>query len=250
MQHELYKNPTVKEVDFEIRFSNLFYIEKFIPDFQLAILERFPESSLLMQQEIKIGFVDSINNQQVKQPESGSQKIWQFKSPDGYQLNISSNNLSISSVKHKTYNNPDEPIRLRDTIAFITNTFFDLIKIPVLTRVGLRYIDECPIFKLTMEDVTRFYNSYISFEKFPIEKSLGFEFRTLINFDEYFVTHTEILTQKAEPPNEYMIVLDLDAYSNNVKADELMETLDKFHQILHNEYENFITDEMRAHMRS
>jgi hypothetical protein len=44
---EVFPNPTVKTVIFQIRYPNLFYIESRIGDIQVKIMDDFPESSLL-----------------------------------------------------------------------------------------------------------------------------------------------------------------------------------------------------------
>ena len=47
---EVFSNPTVKEVAFEIRFPSLFYIERKIGDFQEKIIKEFHKSSLIYRQ--------------------------------------------------------------------------------------------------------------------------------------------------------------------------------------------------------
>jgi len=42
--NEVFPNPTVKQVIFQIRFPNLFYLESKIGEYQLKIMQRFPES--------------------------------------------------------------------------------------------------------------------------------------------------------------------------------------------------------------
>lgn len=49
---EVYPNPTVKRVIFQIRYPNLFYIEQVIGDYQRLIINQFPESELIIQQNI------------------------------------------------------------------------------------------------------------------------------------------------------------------------------------------------------
>ena len=51
---EVFQNPTVKQVIFQIRFPNLFYMESRIGDYQLKIMNDFPESSLLHRRGVLI----------------------------------------------------------------------------------------------------------------------------------------------------------------------------------------------------
>ena len=50
---EIFSNPTVKKVIFQIRFPNLFFIENKIGDFQLKIMGMFPESKLIFRRDRK-----------------------------------------------------------------------------------------------------------------------------------------------------------------------------------------------------
>jgi uncharacterized protein (TIGR04255 family) len=75
------------------------------------------------------------------------QKIWNFGSEDGVELNIHTDSLDISSTLHKTYNNKTVAIRFRDAVEFAMNSFLEVVNIPKINRIGLRYIDECPVFK-------------------------------------------------------------------------------------------------------
>jgi hypothetical protein len=48
---EVFKNPTVKQVIFQITFPNLFYIENKMGEFQQKIMNEFPESVLLYRRQ-------------------------------------------------------------------------------------------------------------------------------------------------------------------------------------------------------
>ena len=45
--HEVYPNPVAKNVNFEVRFPNLFFIEGRIGDFQVRGMKDFPQSELI-----------------------------------------------------------------------------------------------------------------------------------------------------------------------------------------------------------
>jgi hypothetical protein len=45
---EVFLNPTVEKVIFQIRFSNLFYIENKIGELQIKLMSEFPDSSIVM----------------------------------------------------------------------------------------------------------------------------------------------------------------------------------------------------------
>ena len=160
---EIFPNPTVKKVIFQIKFPNLFYIESKIGELQLKIMGEFPESRLVNRRSMV--FVDmGPNEKPVEIPENmprePSQKIWAFKSTKNVQLNVLSDSLDIASEHHKTYNNPESTEKFRDVIESVLGSFLKIVNIPIINRIGLRYIDECPMpHNKDNESFKKFYNS-------------------------------------------------------------------------------------------
>ena len=119
---EVFPNPTVKRVIFQIRFPHFFSMESLVGQYQLDILDRFPESDLLFQKQIV--FVagadpkDTALAEREKHDAEGVEKIWRFKSEFGVEMNIRSGSLDMSSTSHKTYNNLGSENRFRDLIEF------------------------------------------------------------------------------------------------------------------------------------
>jgi hypothetical protein len=67
---EVFRNPTVKQVAFEIKFPNLFFIESKIGDLQMIIMDKFPESALLFQRQIMFAVgTENIEDLQQKIPQ-------------------------------------------------------------------------------------------------------------------------------------------------------------------------------------
>lgn len=144
---EVFPNPTVREVIFQIRFPNLFYMENKIGDLQLEIMEEFPKSALLIRR--KVVFADVGAGERISEigndlDQGTGIKIWQFSSKKNFQLNVTSDSLDITSQHHKTYD-LEGGDKFRDIIRYVLDCFFQITKIPILSRIGLRYIDECPI---------------------------------------------------------------------------------------------------------
>lgn len=156
---EVFPNPTVKTVAFEAKFPNLFFLESKIGDLQIKLMDRFPDALMLYRQNIVFADIPpggKVSDSLPMNPdETNSQKVWQFRSPQSF-VNIQSNSIVIQSDFHKTYNNPSSPERFRDSIEFLMNAFLELTKIPLLTRIGLRYIDECPIQEKNNESFSRY----------------------------------------------------------------------------------------------
>ena len=87
--NEVFKNSTVKVVIFQIRFPNLFYIEKIVGDYQLRMSDVFYDTSIVLSKGLHVSLGPTPEVQNIED-ESGL-KTWQFKSNRGFQLNIQSN---------------------------------------------------------------------------------------------------------------------------------------------------------------
>ena len=241
---EIFPNPTVKQVIFQIRYPNLFYIENKIGEFQQKIMSKFPESALLFRRQILI--TDS-GSQVKEQPQSElGRKIWQFKSPLKYELNVLSDSFDISSMFHKTYNNPDAEYKFRDIIEFVLNNFLEIVGMPIINRVGLRYIDECPIPEKTNTKFKEYYNSTFPLERFNIDQAHKMEFSTEISRGAYNLRFVESLQ---EIDGKHKLILDFDGFAQNISTDKCMETTDLLHKCIIDEYERSIKGPVYSYMR-
>ena len=81
----VYPRPTVSQVVFQIRYPNLFMIEDRIGEFQSLIIDRFPESSLIVRKQLLFAdYVDKIDIETIPTDKQFARKIWNFKSEDNY----------------------------------------------------------------------------------------------------------------------------------------------------------------------
>ena len=246
---EVFSNPTVKQVLFQIRFPNLFYIESKIGEYQLKIMKRFPESSMAFRRNFLIAEFPAEVKPEIKFDENslGVKKVWTFKSTDEISLNVHSDSLDISSTTHKTYNNKNHENRFRDVIEQAVEPFIELTGIPIITRIGLRYIDECPVKSMTNEFFSQYYNSTFPKDRFPISDGTKFEFKTQTKKGEHFLSFRETLTNDKEGP-KYQ--LDFDGYSENIDSEKYLEVTDSLHDIIIKEYEASIKEPVFEYMRS
>jgi len=247
---EVYANPTVTQVIFQIRFPNLFNIASRIGDLQIKIMNRFPESKLLQSRSILIADLgpDAKLGDIPEPPETpGVQTIWQFLSPEGVKLDITTSSLSLVSTQHKTYSAPGATPRFREAIEFTVTRFLDVLQLPLLTRIGLRYIDHCPLPpSLTNAAFLDYYLTTFPLNRFPISDAIEMSFVTRIRRGEHFLRFSESLNTKSQPPK---YILDFDGYAENTKSDTFLSTTDSLHELIHTEYETFIKDPVRTHMR-
>lgn len=245
---EIFPNPTVKQVIFEIRYPNLFFLENKIGDLQQKIMGEFPKSALLFRRQIvlaDVGPQGKLEEISGKFDEMGSKKIWQFQSNKGYKLNISTNSLDITSEYHKTYNLGSGD-RFREVIKNALDNFFELTMIPTVTRIGLRYVDECPIPNKTNRTFKRYYKSVFPIERFNLAQSEEMFFRTVTTKDNLGLIYMETL---AKVQDKYKLVLDFDGFATNVSSPECLATTDKLHDLIVKEYENTIKEPVYEYMR-
>jgi uncharacterized protein (TIGR04255 family) len=246
---EIFPKPTVKKVIFQIRFPNLFFIEARIGELQMAIMDKFPESALLFRRQIvfaDIGPSAKLEELQEKVPQEQGRKVWQFKSTLGYQLNVLTDSLDITSNFHKTYNNPKSENRFCDIIEHVLKPFFTITKLPIIGRVGLRYIDECPFHEKTTKSFLLHFDSCFSTNRFSIEDSTEHQYKAVVKRGDHFIRYIETLNISSNPP---MLVLDFDGFALDVPTAECMETTNSLHELISKEYESTIKEPIYKYMR-
>lgn len=245
---EVFPNPTVNQVIFQIKFPNLFYIESKIGEFQLRIMKEFPISNLLFRKQVV--FVDLGPEAELKQVseefEDKTKKIWQFESPKKYTLNLLNNSLDITSSYHKTYNNPGAEHRFRDIIEFVLKNFFDLIQIPIINRIGLRYIDECPIQVKNNDMFRSWYNATFPLDRFNIQDAIEMDFKTVVRRGNHFLRYMESIKFIGD---ECKLILDFDGFSEDIESTNYLSVTDELHTLIVGEYERTIKGPVYDYMR-
>jgi uncharacterized protein (TIGR04255 family) len=246
MINEIFPNPTLKMVIFQIRFPNLFYMENKIGDLQLKIMEIFPKSDLLFRRQIVFAdFGPNIKVEDIPLEQETGKKIWQFKSEKNFQLNVLSDSMDITSEYHKTYNLGDGE-KFRDVIKFVLDNFFEVTQIPIINRIGLRYIDECPIPSKDNETFKSYYNSVFPLDRFSFSEVDEMDFKTVIQRGEYHLRYIESLRRIN---NEYKLILDFDGFAQDIAPKNCLRVLDKLHDMVSEEYERTIKDPVYEYMR-
>ncbi|MDD5616069.1 MAG: TIGR04255 family protein [Candidatus Methanoperedens sp.] len=185
--NEMFPNPTVKQVIFQITFPNLFYIENKIGDFQLKIMKEFPQSALLFRRQVLFADIGPESKLAEIPSDLGKEtgkKVWQFKSNKNFELHVMGNSLDITSGYHKTYN-LEGGDKFRDIIKLVLDCFLEVTKIPIINRIGLRYIDECPIPSKDNSTFKSYYNSIFPLDRFDLADAQEMAFRTVIKRDKY-----------------------------------------------------------------
>lgn len=246
--NEIFPYPTVREVVFQIRFPNLFYIENKIGELQLKIMKEFPHSALLFRRQLLFADIGpEVKDEALPSPLDAREgkKIWQFKSDKNCQLNVLTDTLDISSPYHKTYN-LEGGDKFRDIIKFVLDSFFEITSIPIINRVGLRYIDECPIPSKDNATFQSYYNSIFPIDRFNLSEAKEMDFKTLIRKGDYYLRYIESLEKIGE---EYKLILDFDGFAENIASEDCLVITDKLHEIISEEYVKTIREPVYDYMR-
>jgi len=246
---EVFINPTVKQVVFQIRYPNLFFLESKIGDFQLKIMNEFPVSSLLFRRQLlfsNLGLKENLEDPSQNNTEGVNAKIWQFRSKDDVELNVLSDSLDISSKSYKTYNNSSGDKKFRDIIKFVVDAFLEVTSVPIINRLGLRYIDECPLFEKTNDQLNKSFNTSFNLDRFDISTAENMDFLTTINRDKYKLRYAESLLKQDQ---DYKIMLDFDGIAENLESKDYITNLDNLHQIISDEFFATIKDPILDYMR-
>lgn len=249
--NEIFPNPTLKKVIFQVRYPNLFSIEDKIGEFQNKIIDKFPDSSLLLRKQITFADIGSGTDLESLVKDIGEEnknianKLWRFESENKIILNILSNSLDISSSFHVTYNKGDSD-KFRDVIKYVLDNFLSVIHLPIFNRIGLRYINECPY---SIKDVTEFksyYNSGFPYSRFNIEDAESFLLNVLIKKGEYSLRYKEYT---AQVENKDILILDYDSFSSKVSSENYLSITDDLHDIISNEFDSSIKEPLKKFMR-
>jgi len=243
---EIFSNPTVKTVIFQMNYPNLFFIEKVIGDYQVKIMELYPQSSLILRKglQITLGSTGQISSED---EDDNSSKIWQFTSEHGFKLNIQTNSLDITSTHHKTYDKSEvEGENFRDVIKFSLDHFFNSVPIPIINRIGLRYIDHCPIIKKTNAMYLKYYNTCLPLDRFSLKDASNMDFTTTVKRGDYSLTYRETAQTK---DNEFKLILDFDGVALKVKPQDYLSVTDDLHKLIEPEFDTTAKEPLREYMR-
>ena len=238
---EIFPNPTVKQVIFQIRFNPIFYLELKMGDFQMAIIKKFPESSLIVRSPIRIP-----DTQKPDEELFPSTKLWQFKSVNGDILNVEFNSVSLVSEHYKTYQ-LGEGEKFRDLIKFVTDAFIDIMKIPIIKRIGLRYIDDnCPFPSRNESEFNSYYNTATPINRFNLESITESFVTVIVKKEDCSLRYIERISQEN---GKDKFTLDFDGFSTDIDATEYLNVSDKLHTVISEEYEKTLKEPVYKIMR-
>ena len=153
--------------------------------------------------------------------------------------------MDIISQYHKTYD-LEGADKFRDIIEFVLKQFFETISIPIINRIGLRYIDECPIPSKDNSTFRSYYNTVFPLDRFNLADANEMDFKTVIKKGEYFLRYVESLIKMED---EYKLILDFDSFATNISSENCLRVTDDLHKIISEEYEETIKEPVYEDMR-
>ena len=246
----VYSRPTVSQVVFQIRYPNLFMIEDRIGKFQSFIIDKFPESSLIIIKQLLFAdYVDKIDLETIPSDKPFARKVWRFKSEENYVLGVSTNSLNISSEHHKSYNPTNNEDGFRNIIKFAVDNFFDVIPIPKIKRIGLRYIDDCPIPSKETVEFKNWYKTVLPLERFNLNDVSSMIFETKkVKKGNYFLNYRENFVPVNSEGTKYKFYMDFDSYKEDISPTNYLAILDDLHEIIHQEWVDSIKQPVKDWM--
>jgi len=246
--HEVFPNPVVKSVAFEVRFPNLFFIETRIGEFQVQIMKEFPQSELLHRRNIMLlaGSADNLQELAKQQAGETTDKVWVFKSNAGTKLEISSKNFVVSSEQHFSYKHEGEK-SFRSVIKGAIEPFIRMVAIPLALRIGLRYVNECPIFDRNTKRFNECYNSILPMSRFKLERVANMDCAVVANMEHCQFRHLESMRLT---PEGGQLVLDLDAWTENVPSENVMASTDVLYETISAGFRNTVKQPIIDYMRT
>jgi len=192
------------------------------------------------------GNPDDLQEMAKQQSGNAIEKIWQFKSGSGTRVEVSSRNLIIVAEQHYSYHEGGDK-SFRSVVEKVVTNFFKITQIPVAQRVGLRYINECPLFDRTTKTFKDCYNSILPVDKLGLENLSRAECIAVAKSGEMQIQHMEAL--RFATPTTDILVLDLDASTENVATENVLVTTDGLHDVIATEFRNVIKEPIVDFMR-
>lgn len=205
----------------------------------------FKDSALILTKEFNV----SLGPQNQPMPGIDRPKpanIWQFISPQqNVRLSVQTDSLDIASTSHKSYAMGKEE-KFRDIIQLALNPFFELVRIPVIARIGLRYIDQCPVVQKNNTSFSQYYRSAFPLDRFPIDAADSMDFRVTVRRGEYSLKYRETLKKVVD---EFVLELDFDGFALDIKPTKYLSVTDDLHTVISNEFAATANESLLEYMR-
>lgn len=120
------------------------------------------------------------------------------------------------------------------------------MNVPIFVRIGLRYIDECPIPAMNNEQFKSWYDSTFPVDRFALSDVSDMLFKTVVRRGALNLRYIEAL-KKDE--SGYKLILDFDGFAKDVPSKDFLKVADEMHALISSEYEKTIKAPVYEYMR-
>jgi uncharacterized protein (TIGR04255 family) len=124
--------------------------------------------------------------------------------------------------------------------------FLERVPMKKFSRVGIRYIDRCPLELRTNEYFKNYYNPVINIDKYNVESIQESQVLIRTKMPDYFLLFQCAIKQVED---KYYYFLDYDGYGNDIEVGKYLAVTDKLQKAIKEEYLNHITEEFKNYMR-
>lgn len=237
---EVFDKPLLKEVVLEARFPLLLRIPRDIADFQETILEKFSKANIFYDKKF---FFD------VKEgSEEISEKAWEFVNPeDKTKCQVFNHKFSIFSNEYKSWERHESKEGFLDILKFSLDNFLKVFDIKKFNRLGLRYINKTELEEKNTKWFKKYFIPLFNHDKYRIEDLSENSVRLRVKKPNS--AELTIMSGFLKQDNKDYYMLDLDAFSLNVKQEDLYKNLENLHEIILKEFHSLITEDCRKKMR-
>ena len=116
-----------------------------------------------------------------------------------------------------------------------------------MKRIGLRYIDDCPVLSKDNDEFKQWYNTSLPIDRFKLEDSQSLSFASVVKRGDIFLIFRENF---ASIEDKLEFSLDFDAYAENIKIKDYPTILDQLYSLNHQEWELSIKEPVKDYMRN
>jgi len=137
-------------------------------------------------------------------------------------------------------------MKFRDAINRIVTEFIQIVPIKKFARIGLRYIDHCPLDEKTNQYFKNYYTPVFDIDKNKIEDILDTHIVIRKKIDSYGLLYQCKISKIGD---SYKYILDFDSYAENVNSARFISVTDELRKIDRDEFFSSITEDFKQKMR-
>jgi len=226
---EVFPNPPLREVAFEIRFATRLRVNAELWKIQDEIVNEYPTLAI----------------EQALQPTGTVLPINVFQNPNAARaIKISQENFVVAFTRYTKFEDFKEEVIAK------TNQFCEKFDVSSLLRVGLRYVNNIVIHdSAKTSELLRYVRPFIDFDRVVADDVQHFITEVRMRQTQHLVTLRGALLAPFEG-GQRVYVLDVDCHSDGSHSSrEIPELLDLYHESAQLFFLDHITDEYKKMMR-